>query len=336
MENLENKVKFGVVYKITNLVNGKRYIGQTTQEPPTKRFNDHICESNKEKPKMVICKAIKEYGKDNFTFEVIDEAFSQEELNLKEGEYIKLYKSLCTQNGYNITEIIEGEVKHSEQSKERISIAHKTPKNILISANNGKKSRGKARKNSKSKYCGVTFAYNKWKSSINIDKKHIDLGYYLSEEEAAKAYDIATLEYSTIDSNLNFTELREAYLNNEIEVNRVFKIYKKQTNSIVGVSYCNTIKKWVADIKGFKSKRFKTQEEAENQIREWKELLANGYVPTFEKQKKKSNSEIIGVTYCNTHKKWIVAITGFKRRNFKLKEDAEKHALDCRKLQSKS
>ncbi len=64
------------VYLITNLVNGKLYIGKAKN--PVNRWSVHLYPSKKPSPKSLIAKAIKKYGRDNFTFEVL-ETFSTEE-----------------------------------------------------------------------------------------------------------------------------------------------------------------------------------------------------------------------------------------------------------------
>jgi len=100
-----NEEFFGLIYKITNLINNKIYIGQTVRSLQD-RFRGHInqAESNKKsKDKMVLCRAIQKYGKDNFIIEEIDKASSQEELNDLEIYYICKYDSLAKNGkGYNI------------------------------------------------------------------------------------------------------------------------------------------------------------------------------------------------------------------------------------------
>lgn len=90
----------GVIYKITNNVNRKSYIGQTIQEP-IERFYQHCAKKcDAEVLKMAIHKAINKYGKRNFTFEVIEEV-STESINDRERYWISYYDSY--NNGYNST-----------------------------------------------------------------------------------------------------------------------------------------------------------------------------------------------------------------------------------------
>jgi predicted GIY-YIG superfamily endonuclease len=85
-----------VIYKITNKLNGKVYIGQTTQ-PLKRRWRNH-CETKK----GAMDSAIAKYGKENFDIEIIDIAETLEELNEKEKYWIKEYDSLAPK-GYNLT-----------------------------------------------------------------------------------------------------------------------------------------------------------------------------------------------------------------------------------------
>ena len=123
---------YGVIYKVTSIINSKVYIGQTVQELKLRK-RGHLHSSS------VFGRAIKKYGQDNFTWEIIDEASSKEELNEKEVFYIKLYKSLFNENGYNVK--IGGspcwslEAFSEEEKKKvfkKISLAHTGKKNSLI------------------------------------------------------------------------------------------------------------------------------------------------------------------------------------------------------------
>lgn len=88
------------IYKITNLINGKVYIGQTVNSIEI-RFNDH-CKPSRGKNGSGIDGAIKKYGKENFTVELLATANSIEELNALEIEYIAKYDSMNKHKGYNL------------------------------------------------------------------------------------------------------------------------------------------------------------------------------------------------------------------------------------------
>jgi hypothetical protein len=66
--------------------------------------------------------AIRKYGIDAFTFDVIDCASSLEELNLLEEKYAKQYD--CYTNGYNLRQAGNNKL-HSEASKERMQAAQR-------------------------------------------------------------------------------------------------------------------------------------------------------------------------------------------------------------------
>lgn len=62
-----------------------------------------------------------------------------------------------------------------------------------------------SRKNSTSKYLGVSIRKNgKWVAQIQVNKVKINLGYYVNEVEAAVIYDNAALKYFGDFANLNF------------------------------------------------------------------------------------------------------------------------------------
>jgi group I intron endonuclease len=87
-----------VIYKITNLLNLKSYIGQTTQEVSI-RWKQHCKKSSL----SVIGKAIQKYSVENFKFEILDEtAVDLWDLNNLEKHYIKMFNATYP-SGYNMT-----------------------------------------------------------------------------------------------------------------------------------------------------------------------------------------------------------------------------------------
>ena len=81
------------IYKITNKLNGKVYIGQSINIE--KRWRQHIND-----PGYNIHNAIKKYGKENFSFEVLLEC-SVDMLDVWETDMINLYDCVAPK-GYNI------------------------------------------------------------------------------------------------------------------------------------------------------------------------------------------------------------------------------------------
>lgn len=88
------------IYKITNIINGKTYIGQTKQAF-SERLKDHVRRGLKAEPATSnkLYDAMWEDGIENFTFEILCKC-QPTELNEKEIYFIHFYKS--TEWGYNI------------------------------------------------------------------------------------------------------------------------------------------------------------------------------------------------------------------------------------------
>ena len=97
----------GYIYIITNLINNKQYIGQTTTTIPI-RYNAHIRDAKYNNTNMIVHKAMRKYGIDNFDVKEIQcidadlECDLREQLNELEIYYIQKYNTL-TPNGYNMT-----------------------------------------------------------------------------------------------------------------------------------------------------------------------------------------------------------------------------------------
>ena len=121
-----NNNKMCGIYKITNMVNGKAYIGQA--QNIEKRWNEHIhYTKNKNSPAYTkpLYKAMRKYGVENFSFEILI-LCEEELLNLMEIYYIEKYNSYIhaeNSNGYNLTLGGEGTRGYvfSEEHKKKIS-----------------------------------------------------------------------------------------------------------------------------------------------------------------------------------------------------------------------
>ena len=108
------------VYKITNSINGKWYIGKRRHKNP---YEDDYMGSGK-----LIKLAIKKYGKDNFTKEIIDIFDTDEEAALLESILVTK-ESLCSMS-YNMHEgglggfahLNDGGISHKERCKKASSL----------------------------------------------------------------------------------------------------------------------------------------------------------------------------------------------------------------------
>ena len=87
-----------IIYKITNKQNGKIYIGQTINSLE-QRWKRHQSDALNNVIDTHFARAIRYYGVDNFTTEIIDTAETQEELTKKEYYWINYYNS--AKEGYN-------------------------------------------------------------------------------------------------------------------------------------------------------------------------------------------------------------------------------------------
>jgi hypothetical protein len=96
-----------------------KYVGQTIRTLK-QRKSSHLS-SSKKGSTYYLHRAIRKYGAENFKWEVIYNASSEEELNEKETFFIKEYNT-NSQDGYNLTEGGRGirGWKHSELTKEKI------------------------------------------------------------------------------------------------------------------------------------------------------------------------------------------------------------------------
>lgn len=103
-----------IVYKITNTLNGKVYIGITKFNNPNNRWKNGFGY----RKNSLISKAIKKYGWEIFTKEILHNNLSKETACNLEIEYIKHFKNLNI--SYNIANGGEGSNSISEETKEKL------------------------------------------------------------------------------------------------------------------------------------------------------------------------------------------------------------------------
>lgn len=106
-----------LVYKHTNKINNKVYIGITSKSPNNRwqKGKGYVgCDR--------FLKAINKYGWDNFTHEILKEGLSEEEAELLEEKLISEYDSTNPDKGYNLkASSIKGHPQFTEETKKKIS-----------------------------------------------------------------------------------------------------------------------------------------------------------------------------------------------------------------------
>lgn len=151
---MNQKTVTGDIYLLTNLVNGKIYVGQTrcAKGGYLGRWKDHVYVAEREeKPLWYVDRAIKKHGKENFKIELLEQAqFSDIDSCvdwMDEREVVYIEKLNSRKNGYNLTgggkgnrgwdvpmdlrirfrERVKGYsrlgTKHSEESRNKMSIS---------------------------------------------------------------------------------------------------------------------------------------------------------------------------------------------------------------------
>lgn len=105
-----------VIYKTTNLVNGKQYIGKDAKNTPSYLGSGTFLK-----------KAIQKYGKENFKKEILEVCSSQEELKEREEYWLNYYDAGNNPDFYNTHNHSYGGILgqvHSEETRNKISESH--------------------------------------------------------------------------------------------------------------------------------------------------------------------------------------------------------------------
>ena len=110
----------GYVYKITNTVNNKSYIGISIHEPTKGRIRKHLTGHGN----RYLANAINKYGKDAFTYEVLEANVFDEFLPDLEVAYIANFNTVAP-HGYNLTSGGEVSKTLSKETRRKISEGNK-------------------------------------------------------------------------------------------------------------------------------------------------------------------------------------------------------------------
>lgn len=211
-----------LIYKVTNQVNGKIYIGITTRTLLL-RWNQHLRTAAKGS-QYAIHRAIRKYGSNKFTIEQIDSATCLESLIAKESDHICAFDSMNPLKGYNMIrqdnhlKFFSDEVRDKISASIKLKAAQMDPTvKANLYKNRSIKQQGKPRKGHK--YAGVH--KNPTCQSFEASVSFLGVRYrkvYRTEEEAAKAYDKLSLYLYGDSAKLNFENLRQTYNQEDLEM----------------------------------------------------------------------------------------------------------------------
>lgn len=95
IENQCNNM-LGYIYLTTNIINNKKYIGQRRAFDCSPEIDDYLGSGT------ILQRAIKLYGKENFTKEILEYCDSIDELNEAEKKWIAYYNAVLSDEFYNI------------------------------------------------------------------------------------------------------------------------------------------------------------------------------------------------------------------------------------------
>lgn len=120
-----------IIYKVTNIQNGRLYIGQTWRKLETRRAEHRRAAANILKTNPTLFhSALREFGTGNFTWEILEVCTSIDHCNEREKFYIKLLNTIHP-NGYNATSGGHIDETMSESVRNKIAnsmvIVHKDP-----------------------------------------------------------------------------------------------------------------------------------------------------------------------------------------------------------------
>lgn len=110
--------KIKCIYKITNQINNKFYIGSTVYF--ASRKSSHLRAFRKGKHQDYFQKAYNKYGEKNFIFEILEVVQDEHKLIEREQYYLDLLKPYIRTIGYNIAKIAGSQLgfRHSDKTKE--------------------------------------------------------------------------------------------------------------------------------------------------------------------------------------------------------------------------
>lgn len=197
MELIDNNIKY-YIYRTTNLINNKKYIGKHKG-----RLDDNYLGSG-----ILLTKAIEKYGEQNFKKEILYISQSEEENREKEKYFIKIFNAVESDDYYNIAEGGQGgyvtqgyEGQRRKEINKKISLALAKEKHPMFGKHHQEETKQLLRQASldywteekrqerSRKYSGEgnpMYGKKQTKESIENRIKHTDFAAYRTEKYRQK------------------------------------------------------------------------------------------------------------------------------------------------------
>lgn len=200
------------LYKITNKINGKVYIGQTIH--PDKRWWEHCNRAENGLDNYPIHCAIKKYGKENFDFEILEWS---EDYNNRERELIIEFNSLCP-NGYNVSKGGSSPVMYGEEHPNN-TISQDTVYQIIIDLQNGyvltDREIAKKHNTTDKIVADINHGYSHRIENMNYPIRRKRGRQFLSEEQ------VNQIKFLLKTTNLSYNEIGEQFGTNKNNVSQI-------------------------------------------------------------------------------------------------------------------
>lgn len=124
------------IYKITNIVNNKVYVGSSKSINRRKYQHFYLLKNNKHK-NLYLQFSYNKYGKSSFIFELLEKC-DINQLSLKEEYWIKYYNSYKSKSGYNLALVENSTHSFNNETKFKMSKSNTSKKKLYQYDINGK------------------------------------------------------------------------------------------------------------------------------------------------------------------------------------------------------
>ncbi|NFO41112.1 hypothetical protein FDB42_13610 [Clostridium botulinum] len=223
---METKEAYGFIYITTNMINGKRYIGQRRFY---KNWEEYLGSGK------LIIRAINKYGKENFERDVVAIAYSKEELDKLEIDFIKNYDATKSNNFYNIASggwtnnFIGKPDDEMNDFKRRMSEMNKGKNSFWYGKHHTEETKEKIR----SKKLGShihTEEFKKYLSDINSGEKHPQYGKHKNKDTIYKISKSKSKQLICTTTDKIFNLVSEALKEYNIKSNHISDCCKGKRN----------------------------------------------------------------------------------------------------------